>query len=157
MARTVLLMRHAKSSWADDSLSDHDRPLNGRGRRDAPRMAQHLVDAGLVPTRIVVSSAKRTRETVERMMDTLGGAEILVEPALYLASPATIKEIVETQMAECSPVMVVGHNPGMEMVVSSVAQALIPFPTACVAHLHFEPGQPPQMRNVWRPKELPAL
>lgn len=150
-------MRHAKSSWADDSLSDHDRPLNGRGRRDAPRMAQHLVDMDLVPVRIVVSSAARTRETVRRMLDVLGDVEVVIESSLYHSSPATIKGVVEAHVADVSPVMIVGHNPGMEMITSSVAQALIPFPTAAVAHIQMSPGAPPVLVDVWRPKELPQL
>ena len=117
-------------------------------------MADHLVAAGLVPARIVVSSSARTRETVRRMLDVLGDVEIVVDPDLYHASPADIKGVVEAHIQDTTPLMVVGHNPGMEMLASSVAQALTPFPTAAVAHIRIGPDGPPVMVDVWRPKEL---
>jgi phosphohistidine phosphatase len=119
-------------------------------------MAQHLVDADLVPVRIVVSSAVRTQETVARMRAVFGDVETIVEPDLYLASTVFIKDIVEAHMREVSPLMVVGHNPAMEMLASSVSQELVVFPTAALAHIEVEPDAPPRLVAVWRPKELPA-
>jgi phosphohistidine phosphatase len=153
MSRDVLLMRHAKSSWSDDALADHDRPLNGRGRRDAPRMAQILLDADLRPARILLSSSERTRETVRRMMEVFGAVDIVVEPDLYLASPETIKGFIETHAQHSQPLMVVAHNPGMEMLVSSVAKALTPMPTAAIAHIRLEKSGPPSMVQLWIPSE----
>ncbi|MFG0335704.1 MAG: SixA phosphatase family protein, partial [Maioricimonas sp. JB049] len=82
--KTLLLMRHAKSSWADPSKADHDRPLNARGKRDAPRMGQWLLEQNLVPDRIVSSTARRARKTASRVASGCGyTAEIVHERALY--------------------------------------------------------------------------
>ena len=142
MMLDVLLMRHAKSSWKDPELFDHDRPLNDRGRRDAPRMAHRMLDAGLCPIRIVTSSARRTQETVERMLPTLGAIDVEVSSALYHAEPATILSIAGSYEGTRGPLLIVGHNPGMEMVVSAVARTLTPFPTAALAHIQLDAAGP---------------
>ena len=70
--KTLLMLRHAKSSWKDGSLSDHDRPLNERGKRDAPRMGQILKEQALVPELIISSTAKRARKTAAKMAEAAG-------------------------------------------------------------------------------------
>jgi phosphohistidine phosphatase len=150
----LLLMRHAKSSWDDDELTDHDRPLNARGRDAAPRMAKVLVENNIVPKLILVSSSKRTMETVERMMPQLEAVPVKVIPELYHASPMTILEIIEDHGDDADPLLVVGHNPGMETTVSNIAGHIVPFPTAALAHTVILPGESSEVRGVWRPKDL---
>ena len=87
--KRLLVLRHAKSSWADTSLDDWQRPLNDRGRRDAPRVGTWLRDRSLVPDLIVTSDAIRARETAAAVSTAVGYTrEIVVEPSLYHATPA---------------------------------------------------------------------
>ena len=84
--KTLLLMRHAKSSWDDPDVADHDRPLNKRGKKDAPRMGQWLAEQGLTPEVIVTSTAKRARKTAELVAESCGcQREPIVLPELYHA------------------------------------------------------------------------
>ena len=89
--RTLIVMRHAKSDWGDESLSDHERPLNGRGKRDAPRMAQWLAEIDMTPDLILSSSSQRTRETVALMNQHWSTeSPVSYDESLYLASPDAI-------------------------------------------------------------------
>lgn len=111
--RQLLLMRHAKSSWDDPRLSDHARPLNPRGRAAATTMRAVMRDLGLVPDVVLVSSARRTLQTLEALEpweDTP-----LVEPmdALYLADPSQILQLVGKMAETVRSIMILGHNPGI--------------------------------------------
>ena len=85
MHTRLIVMRHAKSSWSNAGLDDHDRPLNKRGRKDAPRIALELQNRDWIPDRIRVSSSKRTMETLELMEAISRNSTIDVEPSLYLS------------------------------------------------------------------------
>jgi phosphohistidine phosphatase len=150
----LLLMRHAKSSRSDDDLADHDRPLNARGRDAATRMAKVLIENDLVPKLILVSSSRRTMETVERISKELESVTVKVIPELYHASPMTILEVIHNHGANVDPLLVVGHNPGMETTVSNIAGHVVPFPTAALAHAVIRPGESSDLRSVWRPNEI---
>lgn len=112
--KTIYFIRHAKSSWSDAMLSDHDRPLNERGKYDAPRMARRLLGIGVSPDGILTSSAKRARQTAKafRQVFGLGKEDILVREKLYHAWPETIEEEVKKLPVEWKTVLVFGHNPG---------------------------------------------
>lgn len=121
----LLLMRHAKSDWSGPSVSDHDRPLNARGRRDSPAMARWILDQGLRPDLILCSSATRTRETAMLLNGHWPrAAEVSIQPDLYLSSPETILGIIRSEcvLAEpgksCGTVLVLAHNPGISGAVS---------------------------------------
>lgn len=144
----LILMRHAKSSWADDSLNDHDRPLNVRGTTAAPVMAKWLAAHHLYPDQILTSSARRTCETAEIIANSLNfksksqknkerddkASEIKVVPELYLASPQTILRAIQANASEMAKtVLVLGHNPGMEVLVSSLSNDFTEMPTASLA------------------------
>jgi phosphohistidine phosphatase len=140
--RTLYLLRHAKSSWDQPGLSDHERPLAPRGRRDAKRIAEHLRRVGLRPELVLCSSAVRTRETLELLGPALGDAELAVESGLYAASfhelLARIREVPESVVS----VMLIGHNPGLHelgIALSSAGDELErlveKFPTAALATL----------------------
>ena len=132
--RKLIFMRHAKSDWADESLADHDRPLNARGRRAAPRMAQHLIDLDVHAELILASSAVRVQETVGLMQEIwCPSVEVLTEPSLYLASPREIAAQVDGLHDSWQTVLVVGHNPGMSAVCGSLAGSGMEMPTAAVA------------------------
>ena len=109
MSRLLILMRHAKSSWDDPTLDDHDRPLNKRGHRSAAAMAGWLQQQGWLPDEVISSTATRTRETWDRMGMTASSISFL--PALYLADPETML----TQLTEATgrTVLMLGHNPGI--------------------------------------------
>ena len=153
----LLLMRHAKSSWDCGDLSDHDRPLNHRGRNAAPKMAEVLLENELIPDLILVSSSRRTQETVELMLPILGAVEVRAMPDLYHAGPMKIWGFVEEYARKGSGVlMVVAHNPGLETVVSNIVGGIVPFPTGAIAHIERGPFNRSDVVAMWRPRELPA-
>jgi len=113
--RHLCLLRHAKSSWDEPARADHERPLNGRGRRDAPAMGRRWRARGLLPDRIVSSSAERAWATACAVARELGYplGDIVREPALYLADPRTLLAVVRATDDTCTSLMLVGHNPGL--------------------------------------------
>lgn len=111
----LLLLRHAKSSYSDGKLSDHDRPLNPRGERAATLMGVWLAQAKLLPDLVLCSSSLRTRQTYERLCVGLGDRpELLVREDLYLASPGAILEAIREAPDGARRLVVIGHNPGIE-------------------------------------------
>ena len=113
MLDRLLLMRHAKSSWADDSLSDHDRPLNGRGQRAAVNVGAALHARGLAPDIIWSSDAKRTRETAIRLIRAIPGAQAIEYLSdFYHASAQQVLKVCDVRDEPDHPLMLLGHNPG---------------------------------------------
>ena len=153
MSRTVLLMRHAEA-LPEGVGGDHERPLSEWGRVDARRVAEVIRQEKLVPARIVVSSARRTRETVERILEHLGPVLVVEEPRLYMASVSTVLEIINDHAGLARPLLIVAHNPCLQSIVSSMAGVLVPFPAASLAHVVLEDEAPPDVRAVWRTEEL---
>lgn len=134
--KTLLFMRHAKSSWAEPSQSDIERPLNRRGQRDAPRMGRWLVSNSWVPELIVVSSATRTQETAELLVGEFDRQpEIMVESRLYNAPPQVYLELIPQLSDEYSTVMMLGHNPSMEALVEASLAQPTQVPTGAIAAL----------------------
>lgn len=168
---TLLLLRHAKSSWEDDDLDDFDRPLNPRGRRAAPAMGKVLLERELVPDRVLCSPAARTRETWALVEDALD-REVRAEypEALYLADPGEMVEEIRSGGGEARRLLVVGHNPGMERLALALAghgppelraRMAAKYPTAALAVLDFDggwdsvaPGRGGLVDFI-RPKDLP--
>jgi phosphohistidine phosphatase len=112
MTLTLILTRHAKSDWDDPTLSDHDRVLNPRGQEAAVKIGGWLRAKGYLPDAALVSSARRTQETWDRLLPELGRAvPMTVAPKLYHAEADTI--LAHLRAAEALTVMVVGHNPGI--------------------------------------------
>ncbi|MCS6932514.1 MAG: histidine phosphatase family protein [Acetobacteraceae bacterium] len=111
--RQLLLLRHAKSSWDDPRLSDHARPLNARGRRAAAAMAAAMRELGLAPDIVLVSSARRTLQTLEALGPLEGPP--LIEPMddLYLAPWQRLLEVLRRVPDTARSVLLVGHNPGL--------------------------------------------
>lgn len=120
MALTLILMRHAKSAWDDPDQDDFDRPLNDRGRKSAPAIGRWLAKKGYLPDTVVVSGARRTVETWERMAQFLPEtAEMESAPALYLAEPNVILGVLRSQTTPT--VMMIGHNPGFALLARALA------------------------------------
>lgn len=113
--KVLTLLRHAKSSWDDSSLADHERPLNRRGERDAPEMARRIHEAAIRPSLIISSPAVRAWTTAKAVAREISyPVEFLQrEKDLYLASLSTLIDVVAEQDAGFNNLMVVGHNPGM--------------------------------------------
>ena len=119
--RQLLLLRHAKSSWDDPRLSDHARPLNARGRRSAAAMADAMRELGLAPDVVLVSSARRTLQTLEALAPIEGSP--LVEPmdALYLAPWQGLLEALRGVRETTRSVLLIGHNPGLHELAMALA------------------------------------
>lgn len=136
MDRHILtLMRHAKSSWKTANQSDHDRPLNDRGHRDAPIMAQRLIDRSSVPDLILSSSAVRALMTAEHLMENFGDQKtsLEIDSQLYLASPSTILNLLTGIDPDIEHVLVIAHNPGLEdLSAQLIDQPSTHLPTAAI-------------------------
>ena len=161
--KILLVLRHAKSSWKNANLADFERPLNKRGKNDAPRMGELLRREGIVPDLIISSSAKRALATAEAVALACGyDSEIQATRQLYHAWPDDYIEVINSVSNECDRVMVVGHNPGMESLVEELTGEWIRMPTATLvqislrisqwSELNLEPTN--ELVNSWRPKEL---
>lgn len=111
--RKLLLLRHAKSSWDDPGLQDFDRPLNGRGRKDARRMGKFMAEHGLRPALALVSAALRTRSTWELMEPRLEGVPMSLERQLYEASARTLTSRLRQVDDHVASVLLIAHNPGI--------------------------------------------
>jgi phosphohistidine phosphatase len=146
--KTVILLRHAKSAWDDPSAADIDRPLNERGRRDAPRMGRWLVGNGLEPDQVLCSTAVRTRETWDLIAPCFRSAPpVSYRKSLYLAEPPTLLAEIRRVPAATRTLLLLGHNPGLELLAqvlvaqgdAEVRAALAEkFPTAAAAVIAFE-------------------
>lgn len=134
--RQLLLLRHAKSSWDDPQLSDHSRPLNARGRQSANSMRRAMRDLGLAPDLVLVSSARRTLQTLaalEPWDDTP-----LIEPldGLYLAPVPALLQILNEVAETARSVMLVGHNPGLhDLAMLLVGEAAMAMATTATRRL----------------------
>jgi phosphohistidine phosphatase len=161
--KTLLLLRHAKSSWSDASLDDHDRPLNKRGKRDAPRMGQLLRELRCTPELVLSSTAKRARKTAEEVIQSSGlDITLRLLPQLYHADSVTFVATIRREAGAAECLMVVGHNPGMEDFLMQLTRHDEMMPTAALAEISL-PIDAWQdlaldtagaLRNLWRPKEL---
>jgi phosphohistidine phosphatase len=107
------LLRHAKSSWDDDALADHDRPLAPRGIRTCKRLRRHLAAEGARPSLVICSTATRARQTLDLVLPALEAPAVAIESGVYLASVDTLLHLVTGLPDEAREVMVIGHNPGL--------------------------------------------
>lgn len=133
---TLLVLRHAKAVH-EEGLRDEDRPLTGRGRRDAAAAGEWLRQAGLVPQRVLCSPARRTRETWEQasagFAAPAGAIEVDFDRRLYGAGAGGLLSIIREVPASVSPLLLVGHNPAVHQLVSDLTGECDSFPTAALA------------------------
>lgn len=147
--RTLLLLRHAKSSWTDPGIDDFDRPLSPRGQRAAGDIARVLAGMATQPTLVICSAARRTRETLEGIRRGLTGRpETRFERSLYLADPDHLARVVRG-LPDIGCAMLIGHNPGLHELAVMLAgdgglrrRLAEHFPTGALAALTF--------RGEWR-------
>ena len=163
MMKHLLVMRHAKSDWSNATLSDHDRPLNKRGLRNAPRMGELLRDEELVPDLILCSSAKRAKMTAQRLDLP---CQIVVSTDFYAADTFTWIEALSHLEEDIQIAMLIGHNPELEELVELLSGSWEKFPTAAIAcfdwdivtwnevHSTFQDAAKVSLQYLWRPKEL---
>ena len=145
--KRLYVLRHAKSSWDDPGMDDHDRPLAPRGRRAVKVLNQHFRDQHIAPELVICSTSRRTRETLEGVDP---GGETSIEPELYAASAKDLLARLRRVPAQTGSVMVIGHNPAMQLLVlrlaggqtrvregSDFAAVQQKFPTGALATLTF--------------------
>ncbi len=144
MSRELLILRHAKSAWDTPAATDFDRPLNRRGKRDAPRIGAWLYEQGYLPDHVVASPARRARQTVRRVCKALGidPGGIDWQERVYLAGLPTLLEVLSGCPSTARRVLLVGHNPGLEELLEYLGGTLLDpppggkrLPTATVARL----------------------
>ena len=163
MTKTLLIMRHAKSSWSHIGLSDHDRPLNKRGLRDTPRMAKWIAQQDLVPEMVLSSTANRAQSTANVFVENCPGIDCEVQTTReFYHAPARIYLETAAEFPDAIRIaMVVGHNPGMEDLVEVLAGEYERMPTAAIAWFEFQidswkrvARDTATLKDVWRPKEI---
>jgi len=146
--RALYLLRHAKSSWDDPGLVDHDRPLAPRGVRAAKAMARHMRQEGIRPALVLCSSAVRARETLELVLPALGDADVWVEPELYGADMGELLGRLRRLPRAVPSAMVVGHMPTLQDVAlrlagdgdeTALARLRAKLPTAALVTLTLSP------------------
>lgn len=151
IARTILLLRHAKSAWGNVGQPDHERPLNRRGERAAGTMADHLAASGPRPDLILCSTATRTRQTLAPLVKALGAPAppIALEKDLYLASEDALLERLRVLPGEVRTVLLIGHNDGIGQLAdalagqgraSELADLREKYPTGALAYLRLPRG-----------------
>lgn len=146
--KTLLLLRHGKSSWEDPTLRDIDRPLTEGGRKAAQRMGRLIAERDLVPDHVVCSTAIRARETWDALSTAFEPAVAAVfEDRLYDAEPETLLQVIRIVPEERERALLIGHNPGIERLAGRLAgtaagetlrRMAVKFPTAALAVLRFE-------------------
>ncbi len=146
MKRQLFLLRHAKSSWDDLSIPDHDRPLNKRGRKAAAVMRRYIRSEGIRPDLVRASSAKRALQTLEALEPWDRPPAVEIKPALYVASAQKILELVRDIPASSRVALLIGHNPGLQefaMLLAGGDDALVRrlaqnFPTGAMAKFEID-------------------
>ena len=134
--KILLILRHAKSSWDDASMSDHERPLNDRGLKTAPLMGKLLNDNGIVPDAIFSSTARRAQHTAELAAKAAGFKnKITTVKRFYPGDPIDYIETLQKSDDTLKSIMVVGHNPGLEELTYTLTKERHELPTATLAHL----------------------
>ncbi|MCJ7700808.1 MAG: histidine phosphatase family protein [Anaerolineales bacterium] len=163
--KTLLIMRHAKSSWENPEFSDYDRPLKKRGKRDSTLIGNIILNQGIQPDIILCSSAKRAKDTAELFAVVCGfHGQIQYHRSLYQGAPSDYIELLLSQGNEHQIVMLVGHNPGLEELLSDLTDIDEWLPTAALAHIdldiehwyEFNEFTECELMNLWRPREIPG-
>lgn len=160
--KTLLIMRHAKSSWKDQELPDHDRPLKKKGRKDISNMAKILKKKSLVPDLVLSSTAVRSKETANLMIEKLnykGKLELIEE--LYMAEPETYIKYASQVSDKVEVLLIIGHNPGLEGLVMTLGDKISSLPTGSIAKLYLfidkwselTPETDGEINHVWIPED----
>ena len=166
MKLKLIVLRHAKSAWDSDAATDHERPLNKRGRRDAPRIAAKLAELGWLPEKVYSSDSVRTRETWDRMKEALSpkgsSPKVKFTNKLYQAGLDAVRKQIGKGENKTKTIMLIGHNPGWEEAVRSLTGNTIRITTCNAVLLSTKSASWSQalasedwkVEDVLRPKEL---
>lgn len=133
--KTVVLVRHSKSSWDAPGVPDFERPLNERGKRDAPDMARRLQQRGIVIDTFISSPAKRAKRTATIFAETLGAnkEDIISVPELYHAGPLELLAAIHSAPVTASVIAIFGHNPGITELANQLTEVRLDnMPTSAV-------------------------
>src|ERR1700741_75566 len=134
--KTLFLLRHAKSSWKDETLPDFERPLNRRGKRTAETIGRYFKTSAIVPELILCSPAERTRETLNLVLKAARWtAEVRYDQRIYEASAQRLVEVVSQIENDRKVAMLVGHNPGLEDLLLLLTGNTEVMPTGAIAKL----------------------
>ena len=139
--KKLIIVRHAKSSWDFPELSDYDRPLNRRGKKNAPEMGKRLASRGILPDMIISSPAKRAAATAKRIAMEIGYSikDIKKEPLFYHGSMNDIINVVKSSSNKISTLMIFGHNPDLTTVTNSLTGSdIYNIPTCGIAEIDFD-------------------
>jgi len=138
--KTLFLIRHAKSSRDDPAMADKDRPLNDRGKRDAPKMGKRLAKRGVKPDLILSSSAVRALETAEIVAKEVDykRKDILVDDRLYAVGAEELLDVIRKLGDEVERVMLIGHNPELTELAHRLSSRITDMPTCAVAEFTFD-------------------
>ena len=136
--KRLYIIRHAKSSWRNTELDDIDRPLNKRGKRDAPRMGVLLFEHGILPNLIISSPAKRARRTTKKLVKKMGAVAIHIDQRLYFDDASGMLAVISELDDAVSTAMLVAHNPDCTRVVNELTNSdIVNIPTCGVAGIEF--------------------
>lgn len=161
--KTLMILRHAKSSWDNSQLSDHQRPLNKRGLHDASLMGRLLYREDLLPNMIITSTAKRAADTADlAALAASYEGDIIYTDDLYLADPEAYVKLARKVEGPVKSILMVGHNPGIEELVEALSGHAERMPTAALAVFKIDIAswrelnldRPSKLVNVWLPKTL---
>jgi phosphohistidine phosphatase len=164
--KTLFLMRHAKSSWKEPNISDHDRPLNRRGKHDAPLMGKLLRDQKMNLDLIISSTALRAETTANLIAKAVRyKGKIILDKSIYNAEPIDLLTILSNSSDEYNSILLVGHNPAMEETVQMITNSPeITMATCAIAHLTLSIDTwtdlkekqtfSSKLENFWTPKEM---
>ena len=137
--KTLFILRHAKSSWKDETLPDFERPLNSRGRKAAELIGSVFQEEKVQPDLVVSSSALRARETLDIIMRTNKlRFEVRYDERIYEAGVARLLSVINEVEKNVRSVLIVGHNPGMEELVTALTGKVEMMPTAALAKISFK-------------------
>jgi len=163
--KNILIMRHAKSDWSDHSLSDFERPLNKRGKKAAPRMAEEIKRLNIIPDAIVSSPAKRAKMTAKIVAKDMNFAsDILWDSDFYFGSASNYLKALYSFSDEIERVLLIGHNPTVEDLVHSLSdtRVYLDMPTAALVSLSIDIKTWKELSEhsckfdwIIKPKELP--
>jgi phosphohistidine phosphatase len=163
LMKTLILMRHAKSSWKDQKIKDKDRPLTKRGMKDAVQIGTVLEKNELIPQLVLSSSVKRARQTAELVLEACHyPGEVIFMEKLFLAEADVILDALRLLPNEVERVLVIGHNPGMESVLQILTGQIVALPAGAAANISLLSDlwkslgleNHTELIQLWRPKNI---
>ena len=163
--KVLLILRHAKSSWKNKKLSDHDRPLNKRGRREAIKMGEYLSKVNMIPDSIITSSALRAIETTTAVCRNCKYDKLVeVNFAFYKGGVDAYIQAISITPQDKTKLLIVGHNPDLEDLVSVITGRTIRIPTCTLVqikwarenwkYIQLHSQLYGEIRTIWRPKKI---